>query len=417
MLYKRWCAVVAERPGEIAIRDSASGMRWTFTQLRAAAEAISLSDEKIIFPRTTLPEFLMDVLAGWRHGKVVCPLEPGTMRPDVPAPPPNIAHLKLTSATTGPSRCVAFTAAQLEADVQNIIATMGLRVEWPNLAVISMAHSYGFSNLVLPLLLHGIPLIHVSHPLPEMVRRAAEGEIALTVAGVPALWRAWHEAQALPANVRLAISAGAPLPMNLEAEIFKSTGVKVHNFYGASECGGIAYDAAITPRTDDSCVGQPMRNVKLELNSRGCLVVRSAAAGERYWPISDDALGNGSFQTSDLAELKDGAVYLRGRASDLINVAGRKVGPEVIERVLRLNLAVRDCLVFGAPSEDAGRTDVIVAVVVAQSNENELKAFLQQNLPAWQVPRKWLFVESLPVNERGKISRAAWRQRYVDGLR
>ena len=48
---------------------------------------------------------------------------------------------------------VAFTAAQLMADAENIVTTMGLRPDWPNLGVLSLAHSYGFSNLVLPLLL------------------------------------------------------------------------------------------------------------------------------------------------------------------------------------------------------------------------------------------------------------------------
>src|SRR5207245_5007299 len=87
--------------------------------------------------------------------------------------PQGIVHLKTTSATTGTPRLVAFTAAQLMADAQNIVATMNLRPGWPNLGVISLAHSYGFSNLVLPLLLHGIPLVLVGSTLPESVRRAA----------------------------------------------------------------------------------------------------------------------------------------------------------------------------------------------------------------------------------------------------
>src|SRR5204863_4900590 len=113
--------------------------------------------------------------------------------------------------TTGVPRLVAFTAPQLMADAGNIVQTMGLRPDWPNLGVISLAHSYGFSNLVLPLLLHGIPLLLLDSPLPEAVRRSAELHPAITLAAVPALWRAWHEASAIPANVRLAISAGAPL--------------------------------------------------------------------------------------------------------------------------------------------------------------------------------------------------------------
>ena len=143
---------------------------------------------------------------------------------------------------------VAFTAEQLAADAENIMVTMGLRPDWPNLGVISLAYSYGFSNLVLPLLLHGIPLYLAPSPLPVALRCAAHAQWNLTVAGVPALWHAWHKAGAILSNVRLAISAGAPLPLSLEQEVFAEHGVKIHNFYGCTECGGISYDAAPEPR-------------------------------------------------------------------------------------------------------------------------------------------------------------------------
>src|SRR5206468_3868811 len=123
------------------------------------------------------------------------------------------------------------------ADAENIVQTMGLRPEWPNIGMISLAHSYGFSNLVTPLLLHGIPLI-VSHSgLPEALRSAMRsGPGSYTVPAVPALWRAWHEAGILSPSICLGISAGAPLPLQLEKEVFECSRFKIHNFYGASEC-------------------------------------------------------------------------------------------------------------------------------------------------------------------------------------
>ena len=54
------------------------------------------------------------------------------------------------------------------------MATMGLRPDWPNLGVISLAYSYGFSNLVLPLLLHGVPLFLAPSPLPVALRCAQQ---------------------------------------------------------------------------------------------------------------------------------------------------------------------------------------------------------------------------------------------------
>jgi acyl-coenzyme A synthetase/AMP-(fatty) acid ligase len=268
----------------------------------------------------------------------------------------------------------------------------------------------------LPLLLHGVPLILVPSPLPEAVRQAAAAEPGLTLAAVPALWRAWHEAGAIPPQTRLAISAGAPLPVALEQAVLEASGLKIHNFYGSSECGGIAYDAAGEVRLEDDCVGAPLRNVALALNGDGCIQVTSRAVGETYWPDPDDTLGAGLFQTSDLAELKDARVYLRGRLSDQINVAGRKVFPAIIEGALREHEALSECLVFSVPSEDADRTDLIVACVAAATPvpAEALRQFLLTKLPAWQVPREWWFVESLGTNARGKLSRAQWRRMFLE---
>lgn len=415
MLYERWGHIAADRRNDLALCDQASGRRWTFGELHAAGEARSVEGSAFVFPQGHSPEFILDLLAAWRSNKIVCPLESGQMPPRVPLPPAWCVHFKTTSATTGAPRLVAFTAAQLAADAENIVATMGLRPDWPNLGVISLAHSYGFSSLILPLLLHGIPLILVPTPLPELVRRAVEGEASVTLPAVPVLWRAWQEAGVLSPKIRLAVSAGAPLPVDLEETVFRTRGLKIHNFYGSSECGGITYDASDVPRTDDTFVGSPMRNVSVILGEAGCLTVGSNAVGETYWPEPAPGLGHGRFQTSDLAELKDGLVYLRGRLTDLINVAGRKVSPLAIELALGQHPAVGGCVVFGVPDREGERTDSIVACVVKKSpvTVEALRQFLLERIPAWQVPREWRFVESLEVNQRGKISRAEWRERWL----
>lgn len=415
MLYERWLEVVSARRRELALRDVATGRRWTFQELRAEVERREAGDGGLVYPQGHGPEFVFAVLEGWRAGKIVCPLESGQPAPRIPPPPAPCVHLKSTSATTGDPRLVAFTGAQLAADAENIVPTMGLRPDWPNLGVISLAHSYGFSNLVLPLLLHGIPLILAPSALPEAVRRAAADEPAITLAGVPALWRAWHEAKAIPANIRLAISAGAPLPLELEQSVFAASGLKIHNFYGATECGGIAYDERDLPRTDAGCVGWPVANVTLSTGEEGCLVIHGANVGETYWPEPAPELGRGRFQTSDLAELRQGRIFLRGRASDLINVAGRKVPPTTIEDVISRHPAVSACVVFGVPCSESERGEMIVACVATGQPAalSEMRQMAQERLPAWQMPRDWWLVNLLEANSRGKISRAEWRRRYL----
>jgi acyl-CoA synthetase (AMP-forming)/AMP-acid ligase II len=411
MLYEAWREIVGKHAGEAALRDIASGGKWSFQELDSLAGGGS--SEPVIFPQGPALEFIVSTLKAWKGGAVVCPLEPGQHRPEVVPPPGHIVHLKTTSATTGPPRLVALTSKQLMADAQNIVETMGLRREWPNLGVISLAHSYGFSNLITPLLLHGIPLIVTGSTLPETIRSALQQAAGVTLAGVPALWRAWFEAGALEAKrVRLAISAGAPLPLALETEIFERCRIKIHNFYGSSECGGIAYDDSHEPRVNPACIGPPMTNVAVGVAEDGCLEVRSGAVAETYWPDSDERLAGGRFRTSDLAEIIGGQVYLRGRASDVINVAGRKVLPEIIEGALARHASVRQCVVFGVTEGDRERIVACIALDRATSAE-DLKQFLLAHLPSWQVPRDFWFIDDLLTDQRGKLSRAAWRTKYL----
>jgi acyl-CoA synthetase (AMP-forming)/AMP-acid ligase II len=414
MLYERWCRVARTFGKETALWDAPTGRRWTFSQLGEWVDREEAgSPGRLVCPTGVGPEFVREVLRAWRDGSVVCPLEPGQAPPRFESLPRQAVHLKLTSATSGPARAVAFRAEQLEADAENIRVTMGLRPERPDLAAISLAHSYGFSNLVLPLLLQGVPLVLCGSGLPEAIRRGTALVQTAALPGVPALWRAWHDAGAIPENVQLAISAGAPLPLSVERAIFERRGLKVHNFCGATECGGIAYDRSEIPRTDPALVGQALEGVSLAVGKNGLLEVCSRAVGLTYWPEPAESLAGGVYRAQDLAELHGGLLHLKGRVGDLINVAGRKVTPEIIEQVLQQCRGVRECLVVGVPSPDDVRSEVIALVFAVSDewSERALRVHAAQGLPHWQMPTIWHRVESIEVNERGKAPRRVWRER------
>lgn len=414
MLYDAWQTIVQAHRDKVALVEA--GYKWTFAQLAAEADA-KRDLPPIVYPTGISSRFIIEVLQAWRNNRVVCPLDSAQqLVPQTSARlPTDCVHLKTSSGSTGESRFIAFTAQQLQADATNIMATMGLRPDWPNIGTISIAHSYGFSNLVLPLLLHGVPLVLCPSRLPEAFRSVCLGFDALTVAGVPALWKVWHDAKVITPNIKLAISAGAPLPIDLERSIFDATGVKIHNFYGASECGGICYDSSTSPRGQGNEVGTPMCNVQIDANSDGCLRVRGKAVGLGYWPSPLPALENGVFQTADRVEIKDGRVILLGRENDLINIAGQKISPEVIEQALLKHPLVRECVVFGVPSDDSTRHESIAAFIASKAavTEEDLKQFLLQTIPSAQVPRHWRFVPSIADAQRGKISRFQWRQRFL----
>jgi len=441
-LLESWQAVVSRRAGATAVVEAGSGRRWTFEALRAAgmeAARAGAAASGVVCPRGHGAGFLIAVLAAWEAGDLVCPLDTGVA---VPGPEvwrglrpafPGAALAKTTSGSTGAPRHVLFSAEQLAADARAIVNTMGLHPGQPHVGAISLAHSYGFSNLVLPLLLHGIPLALAASPLPESVRAAlaaaatvAGPESKAALPGVPAMWRAWHAAGVLSAGaIGVALSAGAPLPLELEQRVWADTGVKLHNFLGSSECGGIAYDRTTTPREDRTLAGTPLDGVTLARDAAGLLVVRSPAVGLGYWPPETDgeasagpALQPGVFRTGDLAAEGPDGWHLLGRAADTVNLAGRKLHPAEIENLLRAHPAVNECLVFGIPSSDPARGEEMVAVVALREGDatswDELPSWLGARLPSWKRPRHWWPCPDLAATARGKLPRTAWRQRFLD---
>jgi long-chain acyl-CoA synthetase len=141
--------------------------------------------------------------------------------------------------------------------------------------------------------------------------------------------------------------------------------------------------------------------------------VRSAAVGEGYFPEEDpEVLGSGRFVPGDLARVDDGGIVLAGRASEFINVGGRKLNPLEVELRLSALPGVGQVIVFGVPSASRGEEPVACVVGEGIDAARLIKQFAQA-VPAWQAPRDIWVVPELPVNERGKISRRALAQRYL----
>lgn len=428
-LYQRWQTIADRFSEEQALLDWKSGRAWTFRQLQDELDCRKATKPgTVLFPKGWHVELIFETLRAWRDGVILCPVEGAP--PDLSrlaVIPDNIAHIKMTSGSTAEPKLILFDGDQLAADADNIVATMALKREWPNLGVISMAHSYGFSNLVTPLLLHGIPLVWAGDSLPGMLATifGASDVDVYTLPAVPAMWKAWLEAGVVNGSVvKLAISAGAPLSLELEQRLYEEAGIKVHNFYGSSECGGIAYDRSEYLRSDRACVGTAMENVELAIGAGdACLAVKSQAVGEAYWPIkanNDTTLCEGRFVTSDRAEIdaSNGQVLLRDRSTDTINVAGRKVAPGRIESaILAANKNIDHCVVFGIPSRDPERVEEVLAclsVSEQQWNESETKSSIGDSLSNYEMPRHWWPCPELKPDSRGKISRRLWRLKYLE---
>jgi len=316
--------------------------------------------------------------------------------------------IKLTSGSTGMPKGIVATEANLIADAVNICATMDIRPDDINLGAIPMSHSYGFSNLVTPLLVQGTAVVISNDYLPQSVVNLCN-RFSCTVAPlIPMVFD--HLITAGDGEfktVRTFLSAGAPLPPTVSRKFRERFGIPIHTFYGCSECGGITYDRE-GASVERGTVGRAMENVTLS-STRGRLTVRGAnvALGYLHDAATFQPFDDGVFVTDDLIELRDdGEVAITGRASELINTAGKKVNPREVEQVLLQIDGVREAKVYGEPA--GARGEVVAAAVVASSDvtREQIRAYCLEHLSPHKVPRIVKLIESIPVDERGKVKRA-----------
>ena len=339
--------------------------------------------------------------------------------PDWGENPPSL--LKITSGTTAAPRAIRFRSHQLLADCNQICDTMKITGADLNFGVIPISHSYGFSNLLTPLIARGVPTVLSRDRTPRAILSDLARSNATVFPGMPVFYQAFCEMDYVPAlpKLRLCISAGAPLPRTVAKKFREKFNLPIHSFYGSSECGGICYDRETTNEVE-GFVGQPMAGVGIELlepNASACQVqVRSAAVGDGYFPEPDEEkLGDGAFVPDDLLARDDSGFKIVGRISDVINVAGKKVNPAEVEAHLLRFTGVRQAIVFGRPAGAGALRNEEVAACVAGSRhltEEGLLRFCRTALSAWQVPKRIFVVDAIPMNERGKISRRDLARRF-----
>lgn len=325
-----------------------------------------------------------------------------------PAVPPDARLIKLTSGSTGLPKGIVTTEANLIADCENICATMGIRPDDLNLGAIPFSHSYGFSNLVTPLLLQGTAVVFSNDYLPQSMIETANRFRCTVVPLIPMVFaHLTTAAHGSFATVRTFISAGAPLPASASRRFRDRFGIDIHSFYGCSECGGITYDRR-GGAVERGTVGPALERVEL-LTGGARLVVRSnsVAAGYLFDATTFQPFEDDTFTTDDLVEVRDGEIALIGRAGDVINTAGKKVNPREVEAVILQIPGVREAKVYGEPA--GARGEVVAAAIVALPDvtREQVREYCRTRLSLHKVPRIVKLIDEMPVDERGKVKRAA----------
>lgn len=317
--------------------------------------------------------------------------------------PASTALIKLTSGSTGEPKGACFDEASLVAGIRQIGAAMELAADDRILLAIPLSHSYGFDNGVLSLAVLGTPLVLQERFFPGSVLRGLDDGRVTFLPLAPPLVRSLGGAQ-WPAELplRRVICAGGRLSPAAAEAFRRASGLRVHDFYGSTETGGICFESHPEEPGAAGTVGRPLPGVELLVDDDGRLRVRSAAnlIGVVGGPRDPEPR---TVRMGDLVRIEeDGRVRLLGRSAHVLNVGGRKVPASRVEEALRRCPGVLDAAVVGV--EDEVRGDRAVAFVVSREWPIETKG-----MEAGLVPRELRRVPELPYGERGKLDRRRLR--------
>lgn len=229
------------------------------------------------------------------------------------------------------------------------------------------------------------------------------------------------------ATLRLAVSGGAPMPVELMREFEKTFGVRIIEGYGLSETAPVATFNHLDRPSKPGTVGQPLFAVDLMVvddhdnpvaaGTAGEVVIRGHNVMKGYYKRPDEtaqAMRDGWFHTGDIGVLdQDGYLSIVDRKKDMILRGGFSVFPRELEEVLLTHPSVSLVAVVGVPDERLG--EEVKAFVVpkpgATVTEDELAAWCKEQFAAYKYPRLFEFRPELPMSATGKILKRELRER------
>jgi long-chain acyl-CoA synthetase len=333
-----------------------------------------------------------------------------------------------TSGTTGRPKGAELTHSNM---VQNALMVSRIFGAFPHdvhLITLPLFHSFGQTTQMNYGMLSGATLVLLPRFDPDAALGLMERENVTVFAGVPTMyWALLHsehaEAFDLPriaANLRLCVSGGSALAVEVLKDFEKRFGIPILEGYGLSETSPVAtFNRPDRPRKVGS-IGLPVWGVEVEVvradgtrcdvDEAGEIVIRGHNVMKGYLgrpEATAEAIdARGFFHTGDVGK-RDGDGYLSvvDRTKDMIIRGGFNVYPREVEETLMTHPAVSLAAVVGVPHDSHGEEvkAFVIRAAGASVSEDELVAWSKEVLAAYKYPRIVEFRDSLPMTATGKI--------------
>jgi fatty-acyl-CoA synthase len=355
------------------------------------------------------------------------------------------AAMCYTSGTTGLPKGVVYShrSMYLHSMGACLANAMGLNERDRILPVVPQFHANAW-GLAYAALLCGADLVMPDRFMtPAAIAGLIENEKVTVGAGVPTIWQGMlahlRTVGGDISSLRTLVCGGSALPESVMRAYADEFGVVMTHAWGmtetsplgsiAREPAGVTGEAVWTYRTsqgrlfctiegrlggDGDEVLPPDGKAVGEIEVRGPWVT-----GSYYRDSAPEKFHDGWLRTGDVGTLDEaGFIRLTDRAKDVIKSGGEWISSMELENLLMAHPSVAEAAVIGVPDEKWGERP-LAAVVLRQDagpiTPDELRAFLGERIPRWQLPERWSFIDEVPKTSVGKFKKTTLRDQYAAG--
>ena len=336
------------------------------------------------------------------------------------------AVIVYTSGTTGASRGAELSHANLFINAvvsSNILQSAHTDVQ---LMALPLFHIFGMTVMMNAGIYKGVHSIMVSKFETLEALRLMQAHAVSVFAGVPTMyWSLLNQQpgdfdhQLVAGKLRICISGGASLAVELLSAFEEKFGVVILEGYGMSEGSPVVTFNQLTSGRKPGSIGKPVWGVEVKVvdadgkevaaGIKGELCYRGHNVMKSYYKRPADTkvvLKNGWLYSGDVA-IKDeeGFYFIVDRIKDIIIRGGINVYPREVEEVLMQHPDISLASVVGNPSEKWG--EEVKAYIIPRAgimpSEKDIILWAKERMAAYKYPRLIEFVDRLPLSSSGKI--------------
>jgi long-chain acyl-CoA synthetase len=348
----------------------------------------------------------------------------------------DVAVLQYTGGTTGLPKGAMLTHANLTANARQVAC-------WSNepedgnecfLAALPFFHVFAMTVIMLCGLEYGAKIIMMPRFELKDCLKTIDRKKPTLFPAVPTIFNAINHSPDVEkydlTSLKICISGGAPLPVEVKRAFEQRTGCVVVEGYGLSETSPAVCTNPTMGENKPGSVGLPMPGTTVEIRSledgrklgtgeKGEICVRGPQVMKGYWKREKEtaaALRDGVFHTGDVGYMDNqGYVFIVDRIKDMINASGYKIYPRVVEEAIQLHPAVEEVVVIGVDDPYRGQTPK--AFIKVRSGEeitkSDLRLFLKDKLSAIEIPEFYEFRDELPKTLIGKLSKKELKEEHA----